>query len=169
MRQDKAAPAAAVRPGRFRFRLRTLFGLVVAVAILSGLGRAIVQGDPSMFMGIGAFCYGGIVALPCYAFVASLAGLATTTRWGQRGCEIFAGLIGAAAWITVIVAILGKWPQLCVVYSLFAIALMAVAIWKGWRPEEGPEPEESLRRLLQAKKEFSEQRDRERREPTNPT
>lgn len=168
MRREKLSPAIAVRSGRYRFRLRTLFYLVLAVAILSGVGRSIVRGDPTMFMGIGAFFYGAIVALPCYAFVASLAGLATTSRWGQRGCEVFAGLVGAAAWITVIVAILGKWPQLCVVYSLFAVAMMAFAIWRGWLPEDGPAPEATLRRLLQAKRECSQKLDRESHESNQP-
>jgi len=155
MRPQQPAPAADARPSRYRFRLRTLFYLVVIVALASGVGRSIANGDPGMFMGIGAFCYGGIVALPCYAFVASLAGLATTSRWGQRGSEVFAGLVGAAAWITVIVAVLGRWPQLCVAYSLLAVAIMAIVIWRGWKPEDSPAPAATLKRLLQAKHERS--------------
>jgi hypothetical protein len=151
--RDVRSPPLALRR-RYRFRLRTLFYLVIAAALISASGRAIVQRDPTMFLGIGTFVYGGIIALPCYAFIASLAGLAAKTRMGQRGSEVFAALVGASAWIAFIIVVLGRWPQLCVAYGLIAVGIMALAVWKSWNVvDESPEPEASLQQLLRAKKE----------------
>src|SRR5262245_55807464 len=60
------APLAQSAP--FRFGLRSLFILLAAIGIVCALLRSLVQGDPSIFLGIGAFCYGGIIAIPVYAF-----------------------------------------------------------------------------------------------------
>src|SRR6187431_2671692 len=87
------------RPAAFRFGLRSLFVLLAAVGVGSGVLRSLVSGDATIFLGIGAFCYGGIIAICVYAFVGSLMVLSTTTVRGQRAGEIFAAAIGAAAWI----------------------------------------------------------------------
>jgi Na+/proline symporter len=131
----------------FRYSLRTLFGIMAAVAVLS----ALVRGGPTIVLGIGSFCYGGIIAIPCYAFVGSLTVLSTKTTWGERAGDVFAGLIGAIAWIAFIICALGQWPQLCVVYSLCALTIMGFIVWRGWQVEPGPSPEASLGRLMQAK------------------
>jgi hypothetical protein len=141
----------------FRFTLRSLFFVVSAGAVLS----ACVRGDPTMLLGIGAFCYGGIVAIPCYALVASLIVVTTKTTWGERIGEVSAGLVAAAAWITFIIGALGQWPQLCVVYSFFAIAILAAIVWHDWQPVAGPSPEATLERLLQAKHDCAEKLRRE--------
>ena len=140
---------AAKARSPFRYSLRTLFCVMAAVAVLS----ALVRGGPTIVLGIGSFCYGGIVAIPCYAFVGSLTVLTTKTTWGERAGDVFAGLVGATAWITFIVCALGQWPQLCVVYSLCAIAIMGFVVWRGWQAEAGPSPEATLGRLMQAKQE----------------
>jgi hypothetical protein len=105
-----------------------------------------------MFLGIGAFCYGGIIAIPCYAFVGSLMVLTTTTTRGQRAGEILAAIVGTAAWIGFIVAALGRWPQVCVVQSLVVIGIAAWVMRRNWKVEEGPSPESSLRQLMAAKR-----------------
>jgi hypothetical protein len=146
-----------------RFSLRSLMLVVVAAAVLSGTLRGLVRGDPTFLLGIGSFCYGGIIAIPCYAFVASLAVLTTKSTWGERAGDLFAGAVGVAAWITFLIAALGKWPQLCVVYSFFATAIMGWMVWRGWDSDPGPSPEVTLDRLLQAKSACSEKMRTEQR------
>jgi len=124
---------------------------LAGVGVLSAAARSVVLSDPTMFLGIGAFCYGGIVAIPCYAFVGSLMVLTTTTTRGQRAGEIFAAVVGAAAWIGFVVATLGNWPQLCVAYSLAVIAIIVWLVRLNWKVAEGPSPEGMLRRLMEAK------------------
>lgn len=144
----------------FRYSLRTLFGIMAAVAVLS----ALVRGGPTIVLGIGSFCYGGIIAIPCYAFVGSLTVLTTKTTWGERAGDVFAGGVGSAAWIVFIVCALGQWPQLCVVYSLCAIAIMGYIVWRGWQGDAGPSPEATLGRLMQAKHDCAERLRREQAE-----
>ena len=105
-----------------------------------------------MFLGVGAFCYGGIVAIPCYAFIGSLMVLTTKTTRGQRAGEIFAAAVAAMAWMAFIVAALHDWPQLCAAYSLVVIAIVVWLVRRNWKTEEGPSPENSLRRLIAAKR-----------------
>jgi hypothetical protein len=145
----------------FRYTLRTLFCVVATVAVLSAWLRSLMRGDPTIVLGIGAFCYGGIVAIPCYAFVGSLAVLSTKSTWGERAGDVFAGLVASSAWITFIICALGQWPQLCVVYSFCAIAIMAFIVWRGWESDTGPSPEATLGRLMQAKHDCAEKLRRE--------
>jgi len=105
-----------------------------------------------MFVGVGAFCYGGIIAIPCYAFVGSLMVLTTKTTRGQRAGEIFAAVVGAGAWITFLYAALNSVPQMFVACSLAAIGVVVWLVRRNWKPEEGPSPENSLHRLIAAKK-----------------
>src|SRR6478735_254276 len=82
-----ADSASAPQPLRFRFGLRSLMLVMAAVGVLSGLARSVVQGDPALailFKSLAVFCYGGIIAIPGYAFVAALLTLSTKTTWGQR-------------------------------------------------------------------------------------
>ena len=146
--------ASGGRP--LRFTLRSLMLVVLAAAVLCGALRGFVRGDPTFLLGIGTFCNGGIVALPCYAFVASLAVLTAKTTWGERAGDVFAGLVAVAAWVTFLVSALGRWPQLCVVYSLCATAVIGWVMWQGWKQEAGPSPEATLDRLLLAKQECTE-------------
>ena len=146
-----AGSGSASQAAPFRFGLRSLFIVLAAVGIVCALLRSLVQGDTTMFLGIGAFCYGGIVAIPVYAFVGSLMVLTTKTTRGQRAGEISAAVVGAAAWIAFIFATLGKYPQLCIVQSLAVIAIIAWLVRINWKIEEGPSPEGTLRRLMQAK------------------
>jgi hypothetical protein len=105
-----------------------------------------------MLLGIGAFCYGGIVAIPCYAFVGSLMVLTTTTVRGQRAGALLAAGVGATAWIAFIIATLGRWPQLCVAYSLVIVAIIAWLVRQDRKIPEGPSPESTLERLMEAKR-----------------
>lgn len=146
-----------------RYSLRTLFCILTAAAVIAAALRSMVRGDPSIFLGIGSFLYGGIIAIPCYAFIGSLVVLSTKTTWGERAGDVFAGLVGAAAWITFVVCALYQWPQLCVAYSLCAIAVMGFIVWRGWDAETGPSPEASLGRLMQAKKNCADTLRRERK------
>src|SRR5437762_61859 len=86
--------------------------------------RAVVRSDPAGFVGVGAFCYGGIIAIPCYAFVGSLMVLTTKTARGQRAGEIFAATVAAVAWIAFLFAALNQSPQMFVAYSLVVIAVV---------------------------------------------
>ena len=147
----KRLPKSPAKPKPFRFGLKSLFFLLAAAGVLCAALRSLVQGDASMFLGIGAFCYGGIVAIPCYAFVGSLMVLSTTTTRGQRAGEIFAAAVGATAWISFIIAALHPWPQLCVAYSLVVIAIIVWLVRLNWKPEDGPSPEGMLQRLSQVK------------------
>lgn len=127
---------------------------MAAVGVLSGLARSLVQGDPALailLMSVAAFCYGGIIAIPAYAFVAALLTLSTKTTWGQRAGEIFAAIISAGIWLAFVIATLGRWPPVCVLLSSVIIAIMSWLVRLGWTPPEGPSPESSLRRLLNAK------------------
>jgi hypothetical protein len=138
----------------FRFHLRTLFILIAVVGVASGIARSVVHGDQALgllFIGIAVFCYGGIIALPCYAFVGSLAVLTTKTTWGQRTGEIVAAIIGAMAWISFVVIAMRSWPQVCVLFSIIIIAIITWLVRTGWNTPEGPSPESSLQRLLAAK------------------
>jgi hypothetical protein len=145
-------PAVAIKQKPFRFGLKSLFALLAAVGVLSGMVRAVVKSDPAMFVGAGAFCYGGIIAIPCYAFVGSLMVLTTKTTRGQRAGEIFAAVVGAGAWITFLYAALNSVPQMFVACSLAAIGVVIWLMRRNWKPEEGPSPENSLHRLIAAKK-----------------
>jgi hypothetical protein len=145
-------PAARNESARFRFGLKSLFALLAAVGVLSGMIRAVATSDPAAIVGLGAFCYGGIIAIPCYAFVGSLMVLTTKTTRGQRAGEIFAAIIGAGAWITFLFAALNQSPQMFVVYSLVAIAALVWLVRRNWKPEDGPSPENSLQRLIAVKK-----------------
>jgi hypothetical protein len=149
------APALINKRAAFRFRLRSLFILVVAFAVASALFRSIVRGDSTSFLGIGAFCYGGIVAIPCYAFVASLMVLTTESIRGQRAGELFAAVVSAAAWIGFVAVALNQWPQLCLLYSPAIIAIIGWLVRLSWKTIDGPSPEETLRRLKQAKEDCS--------------
>lgn len=150
---SRAPPAAAKKqPARFRFGLKSLFALLAAVGVMSGMIRAVATSDPAAIVGLGAFCYGGIIAIPCYAFVGSLMVLTTKTTRGQRAGEIFAAIIGAGAWITFLFAALNQSPQMFVAYSLVAIAALVWLVRRNWKPEEGPSPENSLQRLMAVKK-----------------
>ena len=148
----------------FRFGLRSLFILLAAAGVVCALLRSLVQNDSSIFLGVGAFCYGGIIAIPAYAFVGSLMVLSTTTTWGQRAGEIFAAAIGAAAWISFICVALSKWPQLCVVQSLVVVGVIVWLVRMNWKPEEGPSPEGMLRRLIDVKEQCF---DKGVKKPTN--
>ena len=154
--QLSGSAAAALKPaGNFRFSLRALFLLMLAAAVLSGVVRSFVVRDQAfsqLFVGIGVFCYGGIIALPCYAFVGSLLVLTTTTTRGQRAGEVFAAIVAAAVWISFFVATIGKWPQLCVFYSLAVIAIIVWLVRRNWKIEAGPSPEGTLARLSEAKR-----------------
>jgi MFS family permease len=141
-------------PLAFRFGLKSLMIVLAIAGVLSAVARSLVRNDPTIFLGIGAFCYGGIVALPCYAFVGSLMVLTTTTTRGQRAGEIFAAIVGAAAWIGFVVVMLGQWPQLCVVYSVVIVAIIVWLMRLNWKPVEGPSPEPMLKRLMQAKRDL---------------
>jgi hypothetical protein len=132
--------------------LKSLFALLAAVGVVSGLVRAVAKSDPAGIVGIGAFCYGGIIAIPCYAFVGSLMVLTTKTTRGQRVGEIFAALIGAIAWIAFLFAALNQSLPMFAVYSLLAMAVVIWLVRRNWKPEEGPSPENSLQRLIAAKK-----------------
>ena len=139
------------KPAPFRFGLRALFVALAAVGIVCALLRSMVQQDSSVFLGIGAFCYGGIIAIPVYAFVGSLMVLSTATTWGQRAGEIFAAVVGAIAWIGFICVTLSKWPQLCMVQSLVVVGVVVWLVRFNWKPEDGPAPENTLRRLRDVK------------------
>jgi hypothetical protein len=145
-----------------RFTLRSLMLVVLGAAVLCGALRALVRGDPTFLLGMGSFFNGGIVAIPCYAFVASLMVLTTQSTWGERAGEVFAGLVAVAAWVTFLVYSLGRWPQLCVVYSACATAVIGWMVWQDWQTEAGPSPETTLQRLLSAKRECSERMRTER-------
>ncbi len=146
-------PAVLVsKPKSFRFGLKSLFVLLAAVGVVSGIIRAVIQSDPAAIVGVGAFCYGGIIAIPCYAFVGSLMVLSTKTARGQRAGEIFAAIVGASAWITFLFAALNPAPQMFVAYSLAAIGVVVWLVRRNWKPDEGPSPENSLQRLIAAKK-----------------
>ena len=138
-------------PVRFHFQLRTLFYLLFAVGVFCAAARSLVRGDPGFLLGIGAFCYGGVIAIPCYAFVGSLLVLGAESTWSQRVSEILAAAISAAAWITFVALALSRWPQLCVAYAILIIAINAWIVHSGWNAPEGPCPEETLQRLRQAK------------------
>ena len=105
-----------------------------------------------MFVSVGAFCYGGIIGIPCYAFVGSLMVLTTKTARGQRVGEIFAAVVGAAAWITFLFAALNQAPQMFAACSLLAIGVVVWLMRLNWKAEQGPSPESSLQRLMAAKK-----------------
>jgi len=143
---------APPRAKGFRFGLRTLFFLLAGVGVLSAVARSLVRGDPTMLLGIGAFCYGGIIAIPCYAFVGSLMVLTTTTVRGQRAGALLAAAVGATAWIWFVIAALGRWPQLCVVYSLVIVGIIAWLVRQDWQTPEGPSPESTLEKLMAAKR-----------------
>jgi hypothetical protein len=145
-------PVATKQPVHFRFGLKSLFVLLAAVGVLSGLVRSVATSDPAMFVGVGAFCYGGIIAIPCYAFVGSLMVLTTKTARGQRAGEIFSAVVGAGAWITFLYAALHPVPQMFVACSLVAIGVVVWLVRRNWKLEEGPSPENSLQRLIAAKK-----------------
>jgi hypothetical protein len=147
-----------------RFGLRSLFILLAAVGIACALLRSLMQNDSSLFFGVGAFCYGGIIAIPVYAFVGSLMVLTTTTTWGQRTGEIFAAAVGALAWIAFIVIGLNKWPQLCVVQSLAVVGIIVWLVRVNCKIEDGPSPEGMLRRLIDVKQHCH---DKETKKPTN--
>ena len=147
-----SSKAAEGKPGKFRFGLRSLFVLLAAVGVGSGLLRSLVSGDTTIFLGIGAFCYGGIVAIPVYAFARSLMVLSTTSTRGQRVGEIFAAVIGAAAWIGFICGALWQWPQLCVVQSILVVGIIGWLVRLNWKEEEGPSPEGMLSRLSEVKR-----------------
>ena len=134
-----------------RYRLRTLFIVVATVAVLSAWLRSALDGDLTSLLGIGAFCYGGIVAIPCYAFVGSLVVLSTTTTAGQRAGTIFAAIMAGVAWMTFVVSILGRWPQLCIAYAIVTAAILYWLVRSDWIIAEGPSPEAMLDRLKQAK------------------
>src|SRR5438093_7901803 len=57
--------ATSPQPRHFRFGLRALFLLLAAVGVLCAVARSLVNSDPTIVLGIGAFCYGGIIAIPC--------------------------------------------------------------------------------------------------------
>jgi hypothetical protein len=138
----------------FRFSLRSLFFIMLAAAVACGAMRAVVFQDQSfnrLAFVIGAFFYGGIVALPCYAFVGSLMVLTTRTTWGQRAGEMFAAVVGAGAWIGFFLATIGDWPLLCVVYSALVLAIMVWLVRANWKAEDGPSPEPMLEQLRAAK------------------
>jgi hypothetical protein len=152
----KAAQDQPGKPAAFRFGLRSLFVVLAAAGVVSAVLRSLVNGDATMFLGIGAFCYGGIVAIPVYAFVGSLIVLSTTTTRGQRAGEIFAAAIGAAAWIGFICAALYRWPQLCVVQSIVVVGIIGWLMRMNWKIEEGPSPEGMLGRLMEVKRDCRE-------------
>jgi hypothetical protein len=140
----------------FRFRLRSLFVLVATAGVVSGIARSLIQGDHALsyvFVGLGVFCYGGVAAIPCYAFVAALMVITTKTTWGQRAGEIFAAVVGAAVWMSFIFAILKDWPLVCTTFSLVIAGIMVGLVKTGWTIPEGPAPEGMLKRLLATKKE----------------
>jgi hypothetical protein len=127
---------------------------MAAVGVLCAVARSLVLRDHTLsllFLGIGTFCYGGIVGLLCYVFVGSLMVLTTATLRGQRAGEILAALVGAAAWIGFVVTILGRWPQVCAAGSIAIVAIFIGLARLNWKVVEGPSPESSLRRLLAAK------------------
>lgn len=158
---NQTAEGQPGKPAKFRYGLRSLFVLLAGVGVGSGLLRSLASGDATIFLGIGAFCYGGIVAIPVYAFVGSLMVLSTTTTRGQRVGEIFAAVLGAAAWIGFIFGALNQWPQLCVVQSILVVGIIGWLVRMNWKIEEGPSPEGMLSRLREVKRDCREKGTRE--------
>jgi hypothetical protein len=148
------APAAVVPEGGLRFSLRSLFLIMLAAAVACAAMRAVVFQDQSfarLAFVIGVFFYGGIVAIPSYAFVGSLMVLTTRTTLGQRVGEVFSAAVGAAAWIGFFVATITDWPTLCVAYSTIVLAIMVWLVRENWKIELGPSPEAMLEKLREAK------------------
>ena len=75
--------------------------------------------------------------------------------------EIFAAVLGAAAWIGFIFAALHQWPQLCVVQSIMVVGIIGWLVRRNWKVEEGPSPEGMLSRLIEVKRDCREKESRE--------
>lgn len=149
-------PKQSTIVGGPRFGLRTLFIVVTVAGLASGIIGSLLRGDNSLtllFMGIGVFCYGGIIAIPCYALVGSLLTLSAKTTWGERAAEVLSAVVCAAAWIGFVTAVMARWPQVCVAYALVIVGLMAWIVRSSWQRPEAPSPEPALQRLLKAKRE----------------
>jgi hypothetical protein len=138
---------------------------MAAAGVFCGIARSLVARDSAAFMGVAIFCYGGIIAIPCYAFVGSLMVLTTTTQRGQQVGAVLAAVVGCAAWISFGIAFLGRWPQVCLVYSLAATGIIGWLLRIDCTIAEGPSPEAALSRLLEVKKRCSQSKPQQDQEP----
>lgn len=149
-RFDREPSPRATNP--FRFSLRSLILFMAAIGVFSGIVRSLALRDSTLFLAVAVFCYGGLIAIPCYAFVGSLMVLTATTPRGQFAGSLVAAAICCLAWSGFGVAFLGKWPQFCVIYSLAVVSIIGCLVRLDSRSGEGPSPEPALKRLLDVKK-----------------
>jgi hypothetical protein len=130
---------------------------MAAIGVFSGVVRSLALRDSTLFLAVAVFCYGGLIATPCYVFIGSLMVVTAATPRGQLAGSVIAAAICCLAWTGFGVAFLGKWPQFCVVYSAAVIVVIGCLVRLDSRIAEGPSPEPALRRLLDVKKRCSQQ------------
>ncbi len=145
-----------------RFRLRTLFCLVAAGAVLSEIMRwASSGGESPFFIGLLVFSYGGFVAILCYVIAVVGFVLANRSAISPRFANRVVSIVCFLVWLAIVVSFTFPWPPVCALYAGTVVILMALMLRSKWEVEESSSPERTLKRLLRTKAELSKATDAE--------
>ena len=136
----------------FRFRLRSLFLLIVAAAILSELLKWASGTHESPFVvGFGYFAYGGIAGLTLYTFGVLLSMIASQSPTGQR-IGIFAGAtVSTIVWLLIVILWTKSWIPVCGTYCVLVVALMVLVTKSDLITDLDVSPQKTMDRLHKAK------------------
>ena len=138
-----------------RFRLRSLFKLVVLAALASEfLGWAIGVRNSPFFVGVACFAYGGIAGLLTFTCTATMLVTALRSPTGQKIGFVVGAALSTILWVICVMLSTYPWPPICVIFSALAVTLMVFLTRNELAIEESISPEHTLRRLQRAKVEI---------------
>ncbi len=137
-----------------RFRLRSLFFLVVTAALLSELMQFVNGSRESPIVeGFGYFAYGGIAGLSLYTAGVLLTMLASQSPTGQRIGVIAVAVSSTLTWLLIVVVATRLWIPVCVIYSALVVVLMVILTKGDLATDADISPEQTIQRLRRAKNE----------------
>lgn len=138
----------------FRFRLRTVFVLITAVALVSEVMRfALGLGELPFVIALLSFAYGGLAGLICFAFVGVMSVLVARDIRHQFVVLVVGAVAATAIWTGVIIVVTYRWVPLCVLCSCGAGVMMVLTARNEVLEQENQQlqPDVTLARLRQAK------------------
>ena len=149
-----------------RFRLRSLFVLVVTAAILSELLQWATGARESPFVvGFGYFAYGGIVGLTVYVCAAILSMIASQSAAGQRVGVMTGAAVSTIVWLSFVIAPTISWVPVWGIYSALVVTLMVFVTKSDLVTDESISPQRTMERLHRAKDEVLAQEVNRSRDP----
>lgn len=144
------------RPTAFRFRLRSVFVFITAVALFSEVMRfALGLGESPFVISMASFAYGGLVGLMCFAFFGVLSVLVSRNIRARFVVMVIGAIAATAVWMGVIIFVTHHWVPMCVLFSCLACVLIILTVRNELAEQANQQlhPEVTLKRLRRAKDE----------------